>query len=177
MDDQNIVDEVNRIVKKFHQSIDPNFKNGIYENIINLSFHEKKGKQKKAKSSNYSAAWLLDTINTTTTSSSATNNATSSSTAAGSKFSSVPWESWSIKVNVHFAENEQQMNQFRVMAEKQLRACLLYISSLNISEILHIPPHYNDESMIHSFKVKKSVFIMFISLYYIHTDTVDIYRQ
>lgn len=49
------------------------------------------------------------------------------------------WETWSIRVNVHFAESEQETRKFRILAEKQLRACLFYISSLNITEIHHMP--------------------------------------
>lgn len=62
------------------------------------------------------------------------------------------WEKWSIKVNVHFAENEKESKQFRLIAEKQLRACLHYIASVNITEIYHLP-FLLDDKIVHSYKI------------------------
>lgn len=115
MDDDKIVHDVNKAVKTFHQSIDPNLKHGTFENVVTLNLFEK----------NISGA---STINRDA------------------------WEKWSIKVNVHFAENEKESAQFRHLAEKQLRACLLYIASLNISEIVHLP-FFADDKTVHSYKI------------------------
>ena len=62
------------------------------------------------------------------------------------------WEKWSIKVNVHFAENEKETKQFRLLAEKQLRACLLFIASLSVTEIYHLP-FLTDDKIVHSYKI------------------------
>lgn len=124
MDDEIIVQDVNKIIKKFHQSIDPNLKHGTFENVIIINLFEKR---KKKDQSGRSGIWSNDSFLST-------------------------WEKWSIKVNVHFAENEKESNQFRLMAEKQLRACLLYISTLNITEVYHLP-FLADDKIIHSYKM------------------------
>jgi hypothetical protein len=118
LDDDKIVYDVNKIVKTFHQSIEPNLKHGTFENVVTVNLYEKR-------------------INGTST----TTNRDA-------------WEKWSIKVNVHFAENEKESVQFRHLAEKQLRACLLYIASLNISEIVHLPFLATaDDKSVHSYKI------------------------
>lgn len=121
MDDEKVVNDVNKIVKTFHQSIDPNLKHGTFENVVTINLFEKRN-------SSSGGLW----------SSEATNGNC--------------WEKWSIKVNVHFAENEKETRQFRLLAEKQLRACLLYISSLNITEIYHLPFLFDDK-IVHSYKI------------------------
>ena len=125
MDDENVVQDVNRAVKKFHQSIDPNLKHGTFENVLILNLSAKKGRKDNP---SITGIWFKEPA------------------------SSLIWEKWSIKVNVHFAENEKVSNQFRLLAEKQLRACLLYIASLNITEIHHIP-FLSDDKTVHSFKI------------------------
>ncbi len=62
------------------------------------------------------------------------------------------WEKWSIKVNVHFAENEKESRQFRLLAGKQLRACLHYIASINVTEIYHCP-FLADDKIVHAYKI------------------------
>lgn len=127
MDDDKIVQDVNKSVKTFHQSIDQNLKRGTFENVVILDLHEKKEKDQKT-----SGIWMSE--------------------GNFSRPRHHPWEKWSIKVNVHFAENEQETKQFRLLAEKQLRACLFYISSINITEIHHVP-FLTDEKCIHYYKI------------------------
>ncbi len=67
------------------------------------------------------------------------------------KKKSEPWEEWTIKLNLHEAETDQQRLKFKNLIVKQLRACLLYISSVNVSETLHIP---SDPASKSQFKVK-----------------------
>lgn len=116
-----MVQDVNKIIKTFHQSIDPNLKHGTFENLVTINLFEKKN------SSSSSGIW-----------------------SSGENGSS--WEKWSIKVNVHFAENEKETKQFRLLAEKQLRACLLFIASLNVTEIYHLP-FLIDDKIVHSYKI------------------------
>lgn len=124
-----MIQDVNKSVKIFHQSIDPNLKHGTFENIVTISFFEKKTKQ--SFSSNY---WSSGDGN------------------GGGGNVRKAWEKWSIKVNVHFAENEKESRNFRQLAEKQLRACLLFIASLNCKEIYHLP-YLNDDKVVHSYKI------------------------
>lgn len=122
-----MIQDVNKSVKIFHQSIDPNLKHGTFENTVILNFFEKKIKQPSL-----SSAWL-----------------------SGENSNGVirnAWEKWSIKVNVHFAESEKESHKYRQLAEKQLRACLLYIASLNCKEIYHLP-YLNDDKIVHSYKI------------------------
>lgn len=121
MDDEKLIRDVNKSVKVFHQSIDPNSKHRTFENVVTINFFEKRAKQ---------GGWL------------------SGDEANGKK----SWEKWSIKVNVHFAENEKETQTFRQLAEKQLRACLFYIASLNCKEIYHLP-FLNDDKIVHSYKI------------------------
>jgi hypothetical protein len=121
LDDEKVVQDVNKIIKTFHQSIDPNLKHGTFENVVTINLFEKKN------SSGTSGIW--------------------SNEANGNS-----WEKWSIKVNVHFAENEKETKQFRLLAEKQLRACLLFIASLNVTEIYHLP-FLLDDKIVHSYKI------------------------
>lgn len=121
MDDEKVVHDVNKTIKTFHQSIDPNLKHGTFENIISINLFEKK-------------------------------NSSSDTIWSGEGGRGNCWEKWSIKVNVHFAESEKETKQFRLLAEKQLRACLLYIASLNITEIYHLP-FLIDDKIIHSYKI------------------------
>lgn len=121
MDDEKVVQDVNKIIKTFHQSIDPNLKHGTFENVVSINLFEKKNL------SGTSGIW--------------------SNEANGNS-----WEKWSIKVNVHFAENEKETKQFRLLAEKQLRACLLFIASLNVTEIYHLP-FLLDDKIVHSYKI------------------------
>ena len=115
-----MVQDVNKIIKTFHQSIDPNLKHGTFENFVTINLFEKKN------SSSSSGIWSNENGNL--------------------------WEKWSIKVNVHFAENEKETKQFRLLAEKQLRACLLFIASLNVTEIYHLP-FLIDDKIVHSYKI------------------------
>jgi hypothetical protein len=121
LDDEKVVQDVNKIIKTFHQSIDPNLKHGTFENVVSINLFEKKNL------SGTSGIW--------------------SNEANGNS-----WEKWSIKVNVHFAENEKETKQFRLLAEKQLRACLLFIASLNVTEIYHLP-FLLDDKIVHSYKI------------------------
>lgn len=121
MDDEKVSADVNKTIKSFHQSIDPNFKSGAFENIVFVNFYQK---PKSGKSGNI---WSSET-------------------------NREPWERWSIKVNVHFAENEKESRKFKILAEKQLRACLLYISSINMTEMYHVPA-LRDENISHSYKI------------------------
>ena len=122
-----MIQDVNKAIKVFHQSIDPNLKHGTFENVVTINFFEK-----KAARQGLSSGWL------------------SGEGADGNIRKS--WEKWSVKVNVHFAENEKESQKFRQLAEKQLRACLLYIASLNCKEIYHLP-FLNDDKVIHSYKI------------------------
>ncbi len=65
------------------------------------------------------------------------------------------FEQWTVKLNIHVAETEQQRLKFKNLIVKQLRACLLYISSVNVSETLHIPL-LNDPSSKAQFKVRSA---------------------
>lgn len=130
MDDDKIVQDVNKSVKTFHQSIDQNLKRGTFENVVILDLHEKKEQDQRT-----SGFWI-----------------SSEGMDYSPRLRRNPWEKWSIKVNVHFAENEQETKQFRVLAEKQLRACLFYISSINITELNHVPFLINEKS-IHYHKI------------------------
>ena len=123
--------DVNKSVKTFHQSIDPNLKHGTFENILTLNFFERNAKK------SFSSGWL---------------SGEGGGTAGGNVNVGKAWEKWSIKVNVHFAENEKESQKFRQLAEKQLRACLLYIASLNCKEIYHLP-YVNDDKIVHSYKI------------------------
>lgn len=126
-----MIQDLNKSVKIFHQSIDPNLKHGAFENIVTLNFYEKRTKQ------SFSSTWL-----------------SGDGRVGGGAGGNVrrAWEKWSVKVKVHFAENEKESRNFRQLAEKQLRACLLYIASLNCKEIYHLP-YLNDDNVLHSFKI------------------------
>lgn len=121
MDDEKIVQDVNKNIKTFYQSIDPNLKHGTFENVVTINLFEKKNL------SSGSGIWSNDSNGNL-------------------------WEKWSIKVKVHFAENEKETKQFRLLAEKQLRACLLFIASLNVTEIYHLP-FLIDDKIVHSYKI------------------------
>lgn len=71
------------------------------------------------------------------------------------KKKSEAWEEWTVKLNLHVAENEQQRCKFKNLIIKQLRACLLYISNVNVSETYHIPHLTNPSSKTH-FKVSRA---------------------
>lgn len=127
MDDEIVVQDVNKIVKKFHQSINinPNGKRETFENVVHVNLFERRKDQAAG------GIW---------------------SAAAGESNRTI-WEKWSIKVNVHFAENEKESKRFRLLAEKQLRACLNYIASLNTTEIYHLPFLGGDDKIVHGYKI------------------------
>lgn len=66
------------------------------------------------------------------------------------------FEEWTIKLNLHRAESEQQRMKLKNLIVKQLRACLLYISSVNVTETLHIPLLNNPSSKA-QFKVNQAL--------------------
>lgn len=126
MDDVRVESDVDKGVRLLCNSIGAHGgpRPSTSENVVVLSLFEKRDRR--------GAAWLPDAARTQRT----------------------PWECWSIKINVHLAENDQQQRQFRVLAEKQLRACLFYIASVTTSSLHHVPS-LDDPNAVYVYKVAR----------------------
>ena len=156
-------DSVNSCTRTFYNSIEATQKHNrvkrlqspyfcsqlLQDNVVELSFFEKRDKKVPG------SGWFGSSA-----------SASAPSKESSGKVKSGCWEKWSIKVNVHSAENDQQQRQYRAMAEKQLRACLFYIASIGASEIDHVPA-LTDPNAMFSFKVCRLQLLLSFLIYFV----------